>query len=448
MTPEQLLEIANGVLSGAAANEQIEVACSHGRSTSIKAYEGEVESMTAAESMGLGVRVLIDGKEGFASAGSLDGDVVADTFAQARSNAVFAERDEFVGIAEPDGVDAADIELWSNEVDSMASETKVQMALDIEKRVRTGHDKIVGVRTATYGDSVSSIALASTSGIQAATRATSAGVSVQALAEDSDGTQTGYGYDGAIRPSDLSLDNVVDDAISRSVDLLGSTKPDSAKIDLVLEPRMVATVYGLIASTLSGDRILKGRSPFVGRLGQQVASDKLTLVDDPTDVRSLAASSHDGEGLACRRNQLITNGELKSYLHDSYTGRRSGEGSTGSATRGVRGLPSPGVQALAVAPGSATMDELIADVELGLFAFSLTGLHSGVNPVSGDFSVGVVGRMIRDGELAEPIGECTIGSTLQRLMLDIKTVGGEVTYLPSGVTAPPIVLSGIALAGN
>lgn len=447
MTPEKLLEIANGVVQSAASNEQIEVACSHGRSTSVKAYDGEVESMTSAESMGLGVRVLIDGKQGFASAGSLDPDVVADTFAQARSNAAFSEPDEHVGIAEPDGVDAVDIDLWSDEVDATSSETKVQMALDIEKRVRTGHDKIVGVRTASYGDSTASFALASTSGIAASTRASSAGVSVQALAQDGESTQTGFGYDSARKPSDLSLDDVVTDAISRSVDLLGAKKPDSAKVDLVLEPRMVATVYGLIASTLSGDRILKGRSPFVGRVGQKVASEHISLIDDPTDHRSLAADSHDGEGLACRRNPLITNGVLNGYLHDSYTGRRSGEGSTGSAVRGVRGLPSPGVQALAVAPGSGSLAELIGDVELGLYVFNLAGLHSGVNPVSGDFSVGVEGRMVRDGELAEPVAECTIGSTLQRLLLDVSAVGGEVTYLASGVTAPPVVISGISLAG-
>ena len=447
MNHEELLSIASGVVAQAATNEQIEVACSHGTSTSVRAYDGEVESMSSAEDMGLGVRVLVDGREGFASAGSLDSDVVSDTLDQARANAGFAERDPYVGIAEPDGVEAVAVDLWSDEIETMTPDDKIRIALEVEKRVRTGHEKIVGVRVASYGDSAASFALASTSGISASTKATSAGVSVQALAEDGESTQTGYGFDAARKPSELSIDSVVDDAISRSVALLGAQKPASAKVDLVLEPRQAATIFGLIASTLSGDRIVKGRSPFVDRVGEVIASEKLTFVDDPTDLRSLAADSHDGEGLACRKNSLVVDGVLQGYLHDSYTGRRSGEGSTASALRGTRGLPAPGVQALSIAGGQGSFDELLADVETGLFVYGLAGLHSGVNAVSGDFSVGVEGIMVRNGELAEPVSECTIGSTLQRLLLDITAIGAEVDYLASGVAAPPVIIGDVALAG-
>jgi PmbA protein len=193
--------------------------------------------------------------------------------------------------------------------------------------------------------------------------------------------------------------------------------------------------------------VLKGRSPFVDRAGEIVAAPALTFLDDPTDVRSLGADSHDGEGLACRPVPLVTDGVLQGFLHDSYTGRRSGNGSTGSALRGTRGLPSPGLHALSVRPGAGTMDELIGGVDLGLLVFSLAGLHSGVNSVSGDFSVGVEGRMIRNGQLAEPVNECTIASTLQRLLLDVRAVGADVAHLPSGVSTPPVVIGGVALSG-
>ena len=218
-----------------------------------------------------------------------------------------------------------------------------------------------------------------------------------------------------------------------------------AEADIAGDPAV--TVIGLVAGTLTGDRVLKGRSPFVDRVGENVATAALTFVDDPTDPASLGAESHDGEGLACRRVPLVEDGVLQGFLHDSYTGRRSGKGSTGSAVRGTRGLPSPGLQALAVRPGSGTLDELIADVDHGLLVFSLAGLHSGVNPVSGDFSVGVEGRMIRNGQLAEPVNECTIASTLQRLLLDIKAIGSELVHLPSGVSTPPVVVGDVSLSG-
>jgi PmbA protein len=447
VTGDELLAIAEGVVGQAGGDEQIEVACSHGKTTSIRAYGGEVESLTTAETEAIGVRVLIDGCEGFASAGTLDPEVVATTLAEARDNARFAEADPHVGIAQPDGVAAVDIDLWRDGVETTPNADKIELALELERRVKGADHRISGVRVAGYGDSVGSFALASTSGITATTRATSSSVSVQALAPDGDRTQTGYAYDGARQPSDLNLDRVVDRAVSQTVDLLGSTQPATTTVDLVLDPHLASTVLGLVAGTLTGDRVLKGRSPFVDRVGEAVAAPTLTFLDDPTDHRSLGADSHDGEGLACRPVPLVTDGVLDGFLHDSYTGRRSGSGSTGSAVRGTRGLPTPGLHALAVRPGSGTLEELIAEVDHGLLVFTLAGLHSGVNPVSGDFSVGVEGRMIRNGSLAEPVNECTVASTLQRLLLDITAIGGEVTHLPSGVSTPPVVIGGVALSG-
>lgn len=448
MTPEELLGLAQQVIDQARPDEEIEVACSYGSSRSVRVHGGEVESLTTADNTGIGVRVLVDGREGFASAGSLHAEVVADMLREARDNASFAEADEYVGIARPDGIPAVEIDLWDDGVSSTPNDVKIDMALELERQVTARDPRISGVRVAAYGDNEAAFALASTAGIAAASRATSASLSVQALADDGERTQTGFSYDGARSPGKLDLERVVDRAVSQAVDLIGATKPETATVDLVLDPHLSATVLGLIASTLTGDRVLKGRSPFVDRVGETIGAETVTLIDDATDPHSLGADSHDGEGLATRRVPLVESGVLRGFLHDSYTGRRSGEGSTGSAVRGTRGLPSPGVHALHVAPGAGSLEELIADTELGLLVFSLAGLHSGVNPVSGDFSVGVEGRMIRNGALAEPVQECTIGSTLQRLLLDVTRVGGDLTNLPSGVTTPSLVVGGVALSGR
>ncbi|MGB5759169.1 MAG: DNA gyrase modulator, partial [Acidimicrobiales bacterium] len=178
MSPDDLLAIAKRVVERAGPSEQIEVACSHGRSTTVRAYEGEVESLTTAENHAIGVRVLVEGREGFASAGSLDDDVVAAMLAEARDNARFSEADPHVGIAEPDGVEAVDIDLWRDAVPATPNQQKIDLALELERRVRAADDRITGVRVAAYGDSAGAFALASTAGIEAASRATSASVSV------------------------------------------------------------------------------------------------------------------------------------------------------------------------------------------------------------------------------------------------------------------------------
>lgn len=448
MTPDQLLALAQRVADQAADNEQIEVACAFGQSRSIRIYGGEVESLTTADNAGIGVRVLVDGREGFASAGSLDEELVADILAEARDNATFAEADPYVGIATPDGVEAVDIDLWRPGVAATPIADKINLALELERRARAHDPRVTGIRVASYGDSQGAFALASTAGIAAATESTSASVSIQVLAADGDRTQTGFAYDGARDPADLDLGPVVARAVSHAVDMVGATKPATASVDLVLDPHLSATILGLVSGTLTGDRVLKGRSPFVDRVGKQVAAAGLTLVDDATNPDSLGADSHDGEGLACRPVSLVVDGILQGFLHDSYTGRRSGEGSTGSAVRGTRGLPTPGVHALAVTPGpGGSLDDLISRCRQGLLVFSLAGLHSGVNPVSGDFSVGVEGRLIRNGELAEPISEATVGSTLQRLLLDVTTVGSDLTHLPNGVSTPSLVVGDVTMSG-
>jgi PmbA protein len=210
---------------------------------------------------------------------------------------------------------------------------------------------------------------------------------------------------------------------------------------------MVATLLSIVGGMLGGEAVLKGRSPFADRVGEQIASPLLFLVDDPTDPLSLGADDHDGEGLATRRNPLISAGVLDGFLHNTYTGRRSGTASTASAVRGYRTTPGAGAQALALAPGTGTIDELVAQVDHGVLVQSMSGVHSGVNPTSGDFSVGVEGLLIRDGQLAEPIREATLASTIQRLLLDVRAVGAEREWTPGGTAASPVVIDAVTLSG-
>jgi PmbA protein len=289
--------------------------------------------------------------------------------------------------------------------------------------------------------------VATSTGIAVAGRSTFCHLSVQALATDGDETKTGYGVSVGREPDDVDLDDAADDAVDRATRLLGAVQPGSGSVTLILEPRMAATLLGVVGGTLNGESVLKQRSPFADRVGESIASPLVTLVDDPTDALSLGADSHDGEGLATRRVPLIVDGVLQGFLHNTMTGRRAGVPSTGSAIRGYRSTPGVGAQALALATGTGSLDDLVAAVDHGVLVQSMTGLHSGVNPVSGDFSVGVEGLMVRRGQRAEPIREATIASTLQRLLLDVSAVGGEREWTPGGTGAAALVIPGVTLGG-
>lgn len=443
-----LLDIAERVAAQARDGEQLEAYVARGVSTSVKAYGGEVESLTSAQSQGVGIRVVRDGRQGFAHCGTLDEDVIQETLAEARDNTAFGEPDECFGLAEPDGVDPPELELGSRELPSFPTDRKVELALELERRVTSLDRRVTGVRVASFGDSRGEAAIATSTGIARWTADAGCHVSVSALAVDGDETRIGGGVDAAREPSELDLGRAAGDAVERAVQLFGATKPPSTRLTIVLEPRFAATLLGIVAGMLTGERVAKGRSPFADRLGEQIASPRLHLLDDPTDVRSLAADAIDGEGLANRRNPLIEDGRLCRFLHNSYSARRLGTTSTGSAVRGYRSTPGVGAQALALAPGEGRFDDLVGDVDLGFYVQSFAGLHSGVNAVSGDFSVGSEGMMIRGGSLAEPVREVTIASTLQRMLLDVVAIGADVEWLPSGAAVPTIVVDDVALSGS
>ncbi len=445
---EALQAIADRIAAQAGPGEQVEAYVAMGTSTAVDAYEGEIESLTQAGSSGVGVRVIKDGRTGFAWTTSLDDDLVAETLAEARDNRPFAEPDEFAGMAEPDGVAPCALDVYRDRVLTTPVEDKVAMAIELERMVRDADPRVKGVRSASYHDGEGAFAIATSTGIRAGGRQTSAYVSVSALADDGDASVIAGGYSVGREPSEISLEEARDDAIERLLAKIGSTKPESGEVTLILEPRLTATVLGIISGMLNGESVAKGRSPFADRVGQQIGSELLTIVDDPTNPESLGAEPYDDEGLATRRVPLLRNGVLEGFLHNSYSARRAGTVSTASAARGFSGGPSISARALTVEPGEGDLDSLLAGVDNGVLAWSLGGIHSGVNPVSGDFSVSVEGLRVRNGERAEPIKEATLASTLQRLLLDVTHVGADVEWQPGGTGGVTLLIPGVTLSGR
>jgi PmbA protein len=218
---------------------------------------------------------------------------------------------------------------------------------------------------------------------------------------------------------------------------------------VVFDPRVVSTLLAVVAAALSGEAVVKGRSFFAGRIGEAVAASEVTLVDDPTDPRSYGAATYDGEGLACRRNVLIADGVLRMFVYDTVSARRAGTVSTGSAVRGgYAGTPSAGCRALVLSPGAKSSDEILASAGEGLYVQSITGVHSGVNTVSGDFSVGAEGLMISGGNLAQPVREVTVASTLQRMLQSVVDVGADLRWLPGAAAGQTVAIADMSLSGE
>jgi PmbA protein len=442
----ELLELAQRIAAAARPGEQVEAYVARERGTDVRVFEGDVESLSFAQSAGVGVRVVVGGRQGFAYAGDLDERLARDALEEARDNARFATEDEHAGLPVPDGVAPAHLELWREE--TVSTDDKVALALELERRVRAADRRIRQVVSADYGDGQVEVAVASSLGISAVSRRSGCYVSADAVAGEGPETQTATGYSVGRAFSDLDLDKAAGDAVERATRLLGARKPPGATLAVVLDRRVTATLLAILAGTLSGEEVAKRRSLFTDRLGEEVAATSVTLLEDPTNPLAYGASPYDAEGLACRPTRLIEGGRLAAYLYDTYSARLARASSTASAVRGgYASTPSVGARALSLEPGELGQAELVRYVGEGLFVQQVSGVHSGVNPVSGDFSVGAEGLMIRDGALAEPVREITIASTIQRMLQHVLAVGADVEWLSSAAAGVSLAIGEVAMSG-
>ena len=443
----ELQAIADRVIAQAVSGEQVEAYVARGNETEIRVYEGEIEHFVSAQSEGIGIRVIRNGRTGFAYAGTLDSSAIASVLEQARDNVQFGTPDEWAGLAEADGVAVVPQDLWSEALATYPTERKIDLAKELE-RLTLAADPRVRVDDADYSDVSGEAAVASTTGIRVSGRENGCVVSVSTLADDGDETQTGFGFSVGRSPIEFDLARAAREAADRATRLLGAVKPPSKRVTVVLDPYVTAQFLGVLSSALNGENVSKGRSLFANRVGEPVASPLFTLIDDPTNVHAYTATDIDGEGLAARRNSLIEAGVLQGFVHSAYSARRAGTVSTGNAVRGgFKGTPGVGCLAMQLQPGMRSQAELVADVDDGVLIQMVQGMHSGVNPISGDFSTGASGLLIANGQLGAPVREFTSASTLQRMLHDIVEVGGDVDWLPMRAAGVSLVIRDVTMSG-
>jgi PmbA protein len=439
-------ELCTAAVEAADGGEAVEAYAEESRRTEVTAHKREVEGLTFAESRGLGVRVIVDGRLGYAYAADPSLEEVRRTVVRARENAAFATPDEHNGLptAQPAEPIAA---LFREDQAAMDTERKVALALDLERLATSTDPRVRKVEQAELGDAVSRVAIASSDGLAAEYARTDCWAVAVVLAEDGDETQTGWSFRVAHEVGELEWADVASEAVRRGVRLLGASKPPSARVPVVLDPFAGSAFLGVLAGALSAEAVQKQRSLFAELVGQQVGSDALTLVDDGRLLAGPAAAPFDDEGVPTGRTELIARGELMGFLHNTYTARRGGTNSTGNAHRaGYRSVPGVGTSNFYVQAGTVGVDELLARAEGGVLIQDVSGVHSGANPISGEFSVGATGLRISGGALTEPLREMTIASTIPEMLRGVAAVGDDLRFFTS-VGVPTILIGEMTVAG-
>jgi PmbA protein len=443
-----LADLCRAALEEGRGTEAIEAYAEESRQTEVSALRGEVEGMTFAESLGVGVRLIDEGRLGYAWAADPSPDEVREAVRRARENAALAQPDEHNQL--PGHLDVEPLpEIYRAESADLPAAAKVDMALDLERRAVSTDPRVTKIDMAQIGDAVSRVAIASTMGVDVEYARTDAWCVVVALAVDGDETQTGFSFRLGRGVDDLGWKQVVDEAVERGVRMLGAQKPATARVPIVLDQFAASNFLGVLAQALNAENVLKGRSLFATMVGEQVGSELFTLVDDGRNLEGPAASPFDDEGVPTQRTELFEAGTLDGFLHDTYTAARAGNGqrSTGNAKRGgYKSPPDVGTSNFFVEAGATSFDALLARADGGVLIQDVSGVHSGANPISGEFSVGATGLRISGGSLGEPLREMTIASTLPEMLRGIVAVGDDLRFF-SSVGTPSILIDQMTLAG-
>ena len=415
----------------------------------IRVYSGEVESLSDAGGRGIGVRAFAGARSGYAYGTDLSEAGVTELARAAREAAELADEDEHDGL--PDDFGTADVNgLASPAFAGWATERKVELALEVERAARA-REGVTQVEDAVYSDSDGTAALANSRGFTASYSATNAWAYTSAFAGEGADLMTGLGVGMGRDPSELDPEAIGAEAAERALALVGARQPSSRRCPVVLDAFVAASFVGFIGSMLSADAVQRGRSLFAGREGDEVADPALRLADDGTDPEGPSTAPFDGEGAPTRRNALIEDGRLLGFLYDSRTARRAGRSTTGNASRGsYRSPPSVGTTNLVVDGGDQDLEGLFTQAGDGLYVTEVAGLHSGVNPVSGTFSVGATGLLVENGSLGAPVREMTIASDLVSMLKAVRSVGSRPRWVPFGgsVKAAPILVGEMAVSGS
>jgi PmbA protein len=450
--PRSPLAVARAALDAAAPlGVALEAYVEFGRRLTVKAYAGDVESVSSSEPRGLGVRALVWQRNGYAYSADLSPTGIADVVRQAVENARASDPDRFFGLVDPPARYPALKGLWRPGLAATSLTDKIALVLAAE-RVALAAPEIETVEEVTYAEDAQQVAVASTTGIEAETEETSCYLFLSAHARRGDEVETGLGFCVGREPAELDAEAAGREAAVKAAALLGAEPCPSGSRTVVFDRSVAAALLGTIGQVLSAEAVQKGRSVFAGKLGQQVGSARVTLVDDGLVVEGLGTSPFDGEGVPQQLTPLIEAGVLKAYLHNSYTARKQGGGavSTGSARRGsYRSAPGAGTSNLVLSAGDGSLEDLFRRVGDGLYVETASGLHSGINPASGEMSVGVTGHLISGGGLSQPVRETTIASDFLSFLGDISEVAADSRWIPlyGSVRTPSFAVSGIAVSG-
>jgi len=438
--------LMSALLDGArkAGADGADAALATGMATSVSVRLGKTESVERAEDFAAGLRVFVGQKTATLSLGQLQESDIPSLCERAVAMAKAGPDDPFAVLAQAEQVaqDLPDLDMCDET--ELSTQALTQMALEAEDEARS----VTGISNSEGGSasqSNSEIFIAGTHGFSAGYKRSSFGFSTIVLAEQDGQMQRDYDYSSAVYASDLKDPAVVGrNAAMRTLARLGAQKAKTGQFPVVYDNRVSRSLAGHFASAINGASIARGTSFLKDEMGNQIANQAISLIDDPLRPRGAGSRSFDGDALPVSRQTLIAAGQLESWLLDLSSAKQLGLTSTGNARRSLANPPSPGTSNLIIENGDLSFDELIADIEQGFLITELMG--SSVSLITGDYSRGAGGFWIENGKVTWPVGEATIAGNLKEIFMGMTPANDP--DMTSSTIVPSLRVDHMMVAGS
>jgi PmbA protein len=417
-----------------------------------EARDGGIDAISLSDSLSFGVRIFRDGRMGF-SYGFGEGE---EDVRRAVEAAIFcadgSDRDDAYGLPEGGGEvsaragEPAALPLFDPSCDRVGEREKADFACELEARALAFDSRMKRVRSASLTETVAEVRVRNSRGREGTQRESSYFASVDSVAEEGPEGQTGYGFGFARRFSDLRPERIAEESARRALRMLKGRSLPTGRVATILENEAAADLLDVLAPSFLAPQVAKGKSMLAEKIGQQVASKLVEVVDDPLDPEGAGATIFDGEGIPTQRTVLIGKGTLSSFLSDTFWGRKIGTGTTANLTRPAPKIPpTVGTAGLRVTSGSRSVEQMMGDLGGGILLTEFLGIHT-ADPVSGDFSVGASGIRFEGGERKEPVRGFAVSGNVLSLLRDVVAVGDDFRWF-GRTGCPSLAVSGLDIGG-
>lgn len=449
-----LNQFASDILSKAlkAGATDAEAVVYEGEEFSALVHLGQVETLKESGSRAVGLRVFIGHHTASASSSDFSRESIGRLVEGAITLAKITNEDPFAGLPEAHefGQLHDDLHLYFDDVNEMPPAERIEIARRTEAAAMAYDTRIQNSRGSDFDTAISHKIMINSRGFLGEYRRSYCGFSVAPIAQDEKGMQRDAWFSNARTVTKLeSPEEIGREAARRTLRRLGARRVPTQKAPIVFSADIAQSVIGNIFDAANGDAIYRHASFFSGMLGERVAGENITVIDDGTlvfdGIGGFGTRPFDGEGLPTRRTVLVERGILKNYVMNTYTARKLGMKSTGNAARGLAGNPGIGAGNFYLEPGTLTLQQIIGDIQNGLYVTDTMG--HGVNLVTGDYSVGASGLWIENGEFAYPVEEITIAGNLKDMYRNIAAIGNDLVFRGASA-APTIRIEGMTIAGS